>query len=466
MGKQIHFNAFAMGCAGHQSPGLWRHPDDRSSEYTDLEYWSDLARLLERGCFDSLFLADVLGQYDVYGGSAAAAIRAGVQIPNLDPTCAIAAMAAVTQHLGFGVTVSLTYEQPYSFARRMTTLDHLTKGRVSWNIVTSYLDSAARNLGLAQQLDHDERYELGEEFLEVCYRLWESSWEDDAVVMDANRGVFADPAKVHPIRHRGRHYQVPDAFLAAPSPQRTPVLFQAGASKRGRRFAATHAEAVFVNASSPGQLRRLVETLRAEAESVGRDPESVKIFAIMTAVAGHTDEEARAKLASYRSYADPEGALALFGGWTGIDASAYARDEPLRRIETQSMRSVVELMTDGSRDREWTWAEIAEDLGVGGRGPVIVGSGQTVADQLEGWADESGVDGFNFAYAVSPGTFEDLVEHVVPELQSRGRMRTSYPGSTLRESLYGSGQKRLRHDHPAFRYTWAAASREPEVQTA
>lgn len=466
MSKQIHLNAFAMGCAGHQSPGLWRHPDDQAFRYTDLEYWSELARVLERGCFDSLFLADVLGIYDVYGGSGDAALRAGVQVPNLDPVCAISAMAAVTEHLGFGVTVSLTYEQPYAFARRMTSLDHLTKGRVSWNVVTSYLDSAARNLGLDRQLDHDERYELGEEFLEVCYRLWEASWEDDAVVRDPNRGVFTDPAKVHPIEHQGKHFRVPDAFLASPSPQRTPVLFQAGASTRGRRFAATHAEAVFVNAANPRQLKRLVDALRADAERLGRDPTSIKIFAIMTAITGRSDEEALTKLAEYRGHGDRDGALALFGGWTGIDAAKYDPDEPLRKVESQGMRSVVELMTDGSRDRDWTWADIADDLGLGGRGPVIAGCGATVADQLETWVDESGVDGFNFAYAVSPGTFEDLVEYVVPELQARGRVRTDYPGSTLRESLYGPGQRRLREDHPGFGYTFAAAAREREVRTA
>ena len=466
MPREIHLNAFAMSCAGHQSPGLWRHPDDQSFRYPDLEYWTELAKLLESACFDSLFIADVLGIYDVYGGSPDAAIRAGVQVPNLDPVCAVSAMAAVTEHLGFGVTVSLTYEQPYSFARRMTSLDHLTKGRVSWNIVTSYLDSAARNLGLERQLDHEERYELGEEFLEVCYRLWEGSWEDEAVVRDAGGGVFADPAKVHPIGHHGKHFHVPDAFLAAPSPQRTPVLFQAGASSRGRRFAATHAEAVFVNAANPMQLKRLVDSIRAEAQLMGRDPRSVKIFAIMTAIAGRTDEDALAKLAEYRSYGDREGALALFGGWTGIDAAAHAPDEPLRKVESQGMRSVVDLMTDGSHDRDWTWADIADDLGLGGRGPVIAGSGPTVADQLESWVDESGVDGFNFAYAVSPGTFQDLAEYVVPELQARGRVRTRYPGSTLRESLYGAGQRRLREDHPAFRYTWAAAGQTSEVRTA
>lgn len=451
MKRQIHLNGFAMACSGHQSPGLWRHPDDRSSRYTDLSYWTELAQVLERGCFDSLFLADVLGLYDVYGRSPDAALRSGVQAPNLDPVAPVSAMAAVTEHLGFGITVSLTYEQPYSFARRMTSLDHLTKGRVGWNIVTGYLESAARNLGVPAGLDHDERYEVGEEFLEVCYRLWESSWEDDAVVRDPDTGVYTDPAKVHPVRHKGRHYRTRDPFLAEPSPQRTPVLFQAGASSRGRRFAAAHAEAVFINADNPRQAKKLVDALRTEVASQGRDPESVKIFAIMTAITAATDEDAHAKLADYRGYTDPQGALALFGGWTGVDASGFDPAEPVRHTQSNAQRSVLELMTDETRGRDWTWADVAEQLGIGGRGPVVVGSGTTVADELERWVDESGIDGFNLAYAVSPGTFVDVVDHVVPVLQQRGRVRTAYPGPTLRESLLGAGQQRLRDDHPGHR---------------
>src|SRR5690606_5364187 len=217
-------------------PGLWTHPDDQAHRYTDLEYWIELAELLERGGFDSLFLADVLGVYDVYQGTAEAAIRGGVQIPVNDPLLAVPAMAAVTEHLGFGVTVSLTYEQPYSFARRMTTLDHLTKGRVAWNIVTSYLDSAARNLGLDEQISHAAQYASGEEFVELCYKRWQYPGEHYPVVSDARPGHFADPAEVHDIEHLGKYFRVPGVFRSERPPQRTPVRDQAGASSRGRAF--------------------------------------------------------------------------------------------------------------------------------------------------------------------------------------------------------------------------------------
>ncbi|MDT7558432.1 MAG: long-chain alkane monooxygenase [Pseudonocardiales bacterium] len=450
--SRILLNAFDMACVGHQSAGLWRHPDDQGHRYRDLDYWTELAQLLERGGFDALFLADVLGVYDVYGGSRDAAVRQAAQIPVNDPVLAVPAMAAVTERLGFGVTVSLAYEQPYALARRLTTLDHLTKGRVAWNIVTSYLDSAARNLGRGEQIPHDERYELAEEYLQVCYKLWEGSWESDAVVRDAERGVFTDPAKVHDIEHKGRYFDVPGPFLCEPSPQRTPVLFQAGASPRGSRFAGTHAEAVFVSGPSPAVLRRSVDAVRASAEAAGRDPGAVKVFAMLTAIAGATDAEAIAKRDSYLRYASHEGAMALFGGWTGVDLADADPGQRLEYVETDATRSALASFTTADPDRDWTVGEVGRFIAIGGRGPVVVGSGATVADELERWVDESGVDGFNLAYAVTPGTFVDFVEHVVPELRARGRAQTDYAAPTLRQNLGTAPGPLLAADHPGARY--------------
>src|SRR5665213_1389133 len=246
MQKQIRLNAFDMNCVAHMSPGLWTHPRDRADSYNTLGYWTDLARLLERGKFDALFLADVLGIYDVYRGSADAALAGAVQVPVNDPLLLVPAMAAVTEHLGFGVTCTLSYEPPYTLARRISTLDHLTKGRMGWNIVTGYLNSAATGMGMAVQPRHDQRYDLAEEYMQVMYKLWEGSWEDGAAVRDRARGVFADPAKVHRVHHEGQFYRVDAIHLCEPSPQRTPVLYQAGASARGRGFAAAHAECVFI----------------------------------------------------------------------------------------------------------------------------------------------------------------------------------------------------------------------------
>jgi long-chain alkane monooxygenase len=288
----------------------------------------------------------------------------------------------VTSHLGFGITVSSTYEQPYALARKFSTLDHLSKGRVGWNIVTSYLDSAARNLGLDRQVPHEERYKVGEEFLEVCYKLWESSWEDGAVVRNKSSGIFTDPGKVHPIEHKGQYFTVPGPFLCEPSPQRTPLLFQAGSSASGLAFAAKHAEAVFFSETRPDVLRPKVRKLRALAEQARRDPRSLKMCPLMTVITAPTDEEARVKLADYQQYASYHGALALYGGWSGLDLSAYDPDQPLKYVQTEAVRSAVEGFTTADPAREWTPREIARYVGIGGRGPVVAGSPATVADEL------------------------------------------------------------------------------------
>jgi len=197
MKRRMILNAFDMTCVSHQAAGTWRHPDSHAYKYKDLDYWTDLAKLLERGRFDSLFIADVVGVYDVYRGSVEVSLTDADQVPVNDPFCQIAGMAAVTEHLGFGVTCALTYEQPYLLARKFSTLDHLTKGRIAWNVVTSYLNSASVNLGMKQQMSHDERYDLADEFCDVTYKLWEGSWEDGAVLRDRERGVFTDATKVH-----------------------------------------------------------------------------------------------------------------------------------------------------------------------------------------------------------------------------------------------------------------------------
>jgi long-chain alkane monooxygenase len=450
--KQIRLNAFEMNCVGHQSPGLWAHPRDRSASYTDLAYWTGLARILERGWFDAIFLADVLGVYDVYGGSPDAALRHAVQVPVNDPVLLIPAMAQVTEHLGFGVTATLSYEPPYPFARRMSTLDHLTKGRVGWNIVTGYLDSAAAGMGLAAQPAHDQRYEIAEEYMEVVYRLWEGSWEDGAVLRDRDRRLFADPARIHRVRHEGRFYRTDAIHLCEPSPQRTPVLYQAGASSRGRGFAAAHAECVFINGPSPQVVAPQVADIRRRAAACGRDPADIVIFTLMTVITGHDEAEAQAKHAEYRRYADYEASLALFSGWTGVDFAQYRPEDELRYIETEAMRSALASFTSADPDRVWTVRELAEHIAIGGRGPLLVGSPAQIADVMAAWMEATGIDGFNLAYAVTPEGFEDFVDLVVPELQRRGLYKTEYRPGTLREKFHGAGHARLAPPHPAARY--------------
>jgi FMN-dependent oxidoreductase (nitrilotriacetate monooxygenase family) len=448
MSKEIRFNAFAMNCVGHMAPGLWRHPRDCSNRYIDLNYWTGLARLLERGKFDGLFLADVLGPYDVYQGRADAAIYSGIQIPVNDPLLLVSGMAAVTEHLGFGVTCALTYEHPYPFARRASTLDHLTKGRFGWNIVSGYLDSAARNFGLDQQTQHDDRYAFAEEYMQVCYKLWERSWDHDAVRRDRKGGMFADPAKVHGIKHSGEYFKVPGFNLSEPSPQRTPVLYQAGASRRGKDFAAKHAECVFVSAPTAPIVKKYVQDLRGQAAELGRG--QILIFAMFTIIVAPGEAEAAEKLHEYRSYIDYEGALALMSGWTGVDLSAYDLDEELRPTKTNANQSALESFTVGEPDRRWKIREIAEFVGLGGRGPVVVGSPTQVADLLQQWIEETDVDGFNLAYAVMPETYENIIDLLVPELQHRGVYKKEYRPGSLREKLFGQGPF-LPETHPGRR---------------
>lgn len=450
--RPIRFNAFDMNCVAHQSPGLWRHPQDRSSQYKDLSYWTDLARLLERGRFDGLFIADVLGTYDVYGASDEAAIRQAAQVPVNDPLMLVSAMALVTEHLGFGITTGTGFEHPYPFARRVSTLDHLTKGRVGWNVVTGYLPSAARNMGQTDQPAHDARYDHADEYLEVLYKLWEGSWEDDAVIRDRERGVFTDPDKVHHIGHAGTHFTVPGIHLSEPSPQRTPVMFQAGASPRGVRFAAENAEAIFTAAPTKAILRETVTTIRRELELAGRDPYAAKIFNLSTVITAETDEQALAKHAEYLSYGDPEGALVFMSGWMGVDLAGYGLDEPIGNVDSNAILSAVKAFQSADPDGgEWAVRDIADWGKIGGIGPLIVGSGERVADVLQEWVAETDVDGFNLAYAITPGTFADFVDHVVPVLTARGAYQAEYTPGTLRNKLFGRGD-RLPDEHRGSRY--------------
>ncbi len=439
-------NAFDMACVGHVQQGMWRHPRDRSAEYLRLDHWTDLARLLERGLFDGLFLADVLGVYDVYNGNgnADAALRGAVQVPLLDPLMLVPAMAAVTEHLGFGVTCNLSYEPPYLFARRMSTLDHLTRGRIGWNVVTGYLDSAARALGYAGQMAHDDRYDLGDEYLEAVYALWEGSWADGAVLRDRERGTYADPSKVRRIEHEGRQYRISAMHLCEPSPQRTPVLYQAGASDRGRAFAGRHAECVFVNGTSPAVVAKQVADLRARAA-----PRPIKVLVGATVVVGRTEQEARDLLADYAAHADAEAALAHASASLGIDFSRFGMDEPVTTAPTNAIQSNVAAIARVAGPA-WTKRKLLEQSVLGSRQPPIVGDPIQVADALQGWMAEADVDGFNLSRTVMPECLETFVELVLPVLQERGLFKTGYAPGTYREKLFGQGPL-LPPGHPAAR---------------
>ncbi|HZP45201.1 MAG TPA: LLM class flavin-dependent oxidoreductase [Candidatus Binataceae bacterium] len=453
MRKRIYFNAFHMNCVVHQSPGLWVRPEDRMTQYTDLNTWVELARLLERGRFDALFLADVIGPYDVYRGNAEAALRQAAQMPVNDPMLLIPAMAQATEHLGFAFTSSTLQYHPFIFARLISTLDHLTKGRIAWNIVTSYLDSAARSLGQSELLPHDERYDVAEEYVEVCYKLWEGSWRDDAVVKDRARGIYADPARVRAIHHEGRYFRSDGYHLAEPSPQRTPVLFQAGASPRGREFAARHAECVFVSGLNPAKVGELIRQTRLQAGRLGRDPADLLFFLYAKVITADSEAAVQRKYRDYLESVRDEGALALLSGWAGIDFSKYADDELLQFVETNAVRTLTQSFKRPASAHRWTLGELVKLVGLSGGGPLLMGTPEQLADTFENWI-AAGVDGFNLAYMVTPGSFADFVEGVAPVLQRRGLMQTEYQDGTLREKLMGAGRARLRPPHPAVQHRW------------
>ncbi|MDJ0387737.1 LLM class flavin-dependent oxidoreductase [Roseomonas sp. E05] len=449
MPREIRLNAFDMACIGHIQQGMWTHPRDTSVNYNRLDHWVSLARTLEAGLFDGLFLADVLGIYDVYGGSPDAALRNAVQVPLLDPAMLVPAMAAATTHLGFGITCNLAYEQPFLFARRMSTLDHLTQGRIGWNIVTGYLDSAARAMGFSRQMAHDDRYDLADEYMDVVYGLWEASWAPDAVRADRAAGLYADPAKLRRVRHEGRQFQMDAIHLCEPSPQRTPVLYQAGASQRGRQFAARHAECVFVNGGAKPHVADLVADLRARAA-----PRPIRVFVGATAIVGRTEAEARDLLEEYRRHASVEGALAHASASLGIDFARYGMDEPIEGGESQAIQSNVEAMKRAAGG-VFTKRHLIDRFVLGSRQPPILGSAEQVADALMSWTEEADVDGFNLSRTVMPEGLERFVELVVPVLQERGVYKRAYAPGTYREKLFGAGPL-LEAPHPAAAMRQAA----------
>lgn len=449
MPREILLNAFDMNCVGHIQQGLWTHPLDQSTRYKELAYWTDLARTLEGALFDGIFFADVLGVYDVYGGSADAALRGAVQVPVNDPMLLIPAMATVTRHLGFGVTANLIYEAPYGFARRMSTLDHLTGGRIGWNIVTGYLDSAARAVGLTQQPAHDDRYDLADEYMQLVYQLWQHSWDDDAVRADRAAGVYADPAKVRAVHHHGKQFRVDAMHLAEPSPQRTPVLYQAGSSPRGRRFAAEHAECVFLNGQSVAGVKAIVDDIRALAVAAGRRAEDIKFFLGATVVTGATEAEARDKFDDYRAHVSSEAALVHAAASLGVDLAKFDLDEPVDASASQAITSNVAAI-NRSQGPQWTRRKLLEQMVLGSRQPPLVGSASQVAEALIGWTENTGVDGFNLSRTVTPACFVDFGQLVVPELQARGAFKTAYRDGALRDKLFGQGA-RLPASHPALR---------------
>jgi long-chain alkane monooxygenase len=450
LAKRLIFCAFTMNTVSHIYHGLWRHPRTKQLAYTDLDTWTDLAKLLERGRFDAIFLADVIGLYGDYRGGWDTYVREGLQIPSNDPSVLISALAHVTEHLGLAFTSSIVQEHPFNFARRVSTLDHLSKGRIAWNIVTNALANGARNFGLDDLTEHDARYRWAQEYLEVTYKLWEGSWEDDALLRDVENGIHADPSKIHKINHRGPRYRVEGPHLPAPSPQRTPVLAQAGSSPAGRDFAALHAEAQFIIAPHPRAARSQIQDVRSRAVTYGRRAEDILFLQGLSFVVGSTEAEARRKEDEIDDYLSLDGMLAHASGGIGIDLGDIAWDQPIGDVQVEGVRSILQsVIASVPNSRPATVADVARLLGKTTR---ITGTPEQIADRLQEWAD-AGVDGVNLMYSTTPGTFVDFIEYVAPELQRRGLMQREYRPGTFREKLFGAAPHLPdRHVGRSYRY--------------
>ncbi|CAG81863.1 YALI0C07546p [Yarrowia lipolytica CLIB122] len=449
--KKIILNAFVMFTPTHLNFGLWTHPDHSKfgRDFAKRQPWQELAKTLEKGKFHAIFIADHLGFREVYGDGDPIGLEKKIQFPCHDPLFLVPIMASVTDHLNFGITVSTSYTPPFTLARQFSTLDHLTDGRIGWNIVTSNSDSASRNFGLEHQVEHDDRYKKADEYMDVVYKLWESSWAEDAVIKGLKTDAF-DTSKINYIDHEGKHFKVKGPAVALPSVQRTPVLFQAGMSSAGRAFAGKHAEAVFIAGPSPQLIRQTVNALR---ESAG-DRKLLVVSTLMVIVKA-TNQEAQDYYKELSDASDKEGALIFCSQMFGADLKSYPPGQDLRETDNPNLVKAVSMwasQTD-SKDEVWDVDKVANEYKLAGRGGVAVGDAETVADIIEDWIEIGDLDGFNLSHATFPGTYDDIVGYLIPELQKRGRFHEDYPENehTFRELLYDTpGNSYLRSDHYGF----------------
>jgi len=433
--KLAHLLGFIQHGVNSHATGMWRHPRDKVGyHFSRPDYWQHMARTMERGLFDAMFIADELAPYTTHENSSDAIVKWAVQCPTHEPSTIVPIITTATTHLGVGITLSTAFEHPYSMCRRLSSLDHLSDGRIAWNIVSSYSKSEWEAYG-HEMTERTGRYERLDEYMEVCYKLWDS-WEPDAIIADKASGVYADPAKVHVVHHEGKFYRCHARHFCAPSPQGRPVLWQAGSSNQGRDFAAKHAEAIFAVHPNVDRMRQYADDLSNRlVNKFARLPGSVKLIYGLQTVVAETRAEAQEKYECIRSCIPPEGALAWMSGHFGLDFSKYSLDEYVQNIEVPGIQGLFESIVYAKNGAPVTIREAAMIYAMGMGMPVAVGTPADIADQMEVYMDEGGADGFMLVATYTPGCFEEFVDLVVPELQRRGRHRTAYRTTTLREHL-------------------------------
>jgi FMN-dependent oxidoreductase (nitrilotriacetate monooxygenase family) len=417
--------------------GSWRHPATEHGFLT-AGYYAKLARTLEQGCFDLMFFDDRLAMPGIYGGSVAEAVRTGARPVKLDLSVVLGVAAAVTEHLGLGATYSTTYYTPFHVARTFATLDHLSGGRAAWNVVTSVNDSEAQNYGLREVIPHDTRYDRADEFLEATTGLWDS-WEDDALVLDRDTPLFADPDKVHELGHEGEWFSVRGPLTVPRCPQGRPVLLQAGSSGRGREFAARWAELIFTGDPDLDIARAHYKDQKERLAAGGRDPDSVRMLPMAYTVVGESTAHAEEREQLFlNDLVDPVASLTLLSELMNYDFSGLALDTPITDeliASVSGIRGLVQNIRTHLGGDSVTLGDLAGHRATLLQGPRFVGTGPEVADQMEAWFQGGACDGFVIAATHSPGAYEDVVRQVVPELQRRGLFRREYAGHTLRDHL-------------------------------
>ncbi|WP_218040339.1 LLM class flavin-dependent oxidoreductase [Actinomadura sp. WMMB 499] len=444
-GKEMALIAFMQAGSTSVYAGSWRHPA-ADMRFLEAGYYSDLGRLLEMGCFDLMFFDDRLAMPGIYGNSVDEAVRYGARPVKLDLSAVLGVVAGATSRIGLGATYSTTYYPPYHVARAFGTLDHLSKGRAAWNVVTSVNNSEAQNFGVDSHLGPKERYDRADGFLEAVTGLWDG-WEDDALVLDREGGIFADPAKVRELNYRSEHFHVRGPLTVPRSPQGRPVIMQAGSSGRGREFAARWAELIFTGDPGLEVARAHYADQKKRLAESGRDPASVKICPMAYVVVGESEAQAEERERMFLDdLVDPMASLTLLSELMNYDFSAHGLDDEVtdELVEKSTgIRGLVENLRThiGGRVRI---RDLAGHRATLLQGPRFVGTPRQVADQMEEWFTGGACDGFVLAATHFPGAFDDVVRMVVPELQRRGLFRKEYTGTTLRDHL-----GLARPEHPA-----------------
>ena len=433
--KIAHFLGFLQhAIAAHHCPSMWRLPDDRVNlPLSRPDYWQIAGQVMKRGLFDAMFIADVLAPYDTYEGSSDATVKWGVQCPVHEPGAFVPIVACATKHLGIGVTLSNAFEHPYSMARRLSTMDHLSGDRVAWNIVVSFNTCEFDAYG-REYVQRADRYDMLDEYLDVCYKLWDS-WEPDAIVKDRESGIFADPARVHVVDHEGKYYKCHARAITYRSPQVYPVNWQAGSPPRRREFAAKHAEAIFAILPTVNTMKQYSEDLNNRLEQFGRQPGSVKLIYGLQTVVDVTRERAQEKWEFIKSHLPLEAALAIMSGHASVDFSQFDLDDDVRNIEVPGIQGVFDAMSQLKDGAPVTLREGAKMYGANLCMPHAVGTAKDVADQMEYYMDEGGADGFMLISTASPQCWVDIADLVVPEMQRRGRYRKEYNVPMMQDNL-------------------------------